>query len=69
MSTNQPNPHKDFKDLERLIKDLDRVINPVNNPHAETPGNADTDVTALDELRRKLCAAPPIAPKSKWRLW
>jgi hypothetical protein len=69
MSTNQPNPHKDFKDPERLIKDLDRVSNPVNNPHAEGVGNADTDVTALDELRRKLCAAPPIPRKSKWRLW
>jgi hypothetical protein len=49
------------------FKELDRVIEEVHNPESAL---ADADsVTALEELRRKLCERPTVPRKSKWRLW
>jgi len=61
--TNQPTPLTG-------CKDLDRVIEGVYNPEPEAALNdAESSLTAIDELRRKLCAPPPTPPKSRWRFW
>jgi hypothetical protein len=61
--TSQPTPLTGFKDL-------DRVIEEIHNPQtAKALDDAQADVTALDELRRKLCALPLVPQKSKWRFW
>jgi hypothetical protein len=63
MSTNQPTPPVGFHGI-------DRVIEQVNNPRTAAASNdAEANVLALDELRRKLCQPPPVPQKSKWRFW
>jgi hypothetical protein len=57
--TNQPTPTG--------FKELDRVIEEVHNPETAL---ADADgVTALEELRRKLCDRSTVPQKSKWWFW
>jgi hypothetical protein len=60
--TNQPTPITGFQDL-------DRVIEEVHPQTAKALDDAQANLTALDELRRKLCALPPVRQKSKWRFW
>jgi hypothetical protein len=63
MRTNQPVSLTDFKHPDRVVED---VYNP---PNPEALGDADANVMALDELRRKLCQPPAAPQKSRWRFW
>jgi hypothetical protein len=45
---------------------MEKVHNPAT---AKALEDAEANVTALDELRRKLCEHPPFPQKSKWRFW
>jgi hypothetical protein len=61
--SNQPFPLTGFQDL-------DRVIEEVHSPQtAKALDDAESNTMALDELRRQLCAAPPVPEKPKWRFW
>jgi len=51
--TNQPTPLTGFKD---------------DNPQTDAASSHEEE-SALDELRRKLCAPPPVPQRSKWRFW
>jgi hypothetical protein len=53
--TNQPTPITGFKDDN---SQTDAALN-----------DSDESLTELEELRRKLCAPPPMPQKSKWRFW
>jgi hypothetical protein len=42
----------------------------VHSPEtAKALQETEANVTALDELRRKLCERPAVPQKSKWRFW
>jgi 3-deoxy-D-arabino-heptulosonate 7-phosphate (DAHP) synthase len=61
--TNLPNP------LARL-NGADRVVEEVHNPETDAAlTDAEASVTALDELRRKVCEPRAAMQKSRWRLW
>jgi hypothetical protein len=58
--TNQPTPTR--------FKESDRVIEEVHNPESALT-DADAGVTALEELRRKLCDRSTVPQKSKRWFW
>jgi hypothetical protein len=61
--SNQPLPLTCFQHL-------DCVSEEVHSPQtAKALDDAESTTMALDELRKKLCAAPPLPQKPKWHFW
>jgi hypothetical protein len=66
MATNQRIPLTGYKDIDRVIEELNNT--PTGITTTASLAAAEANVSSLDEWRRKLCRPKPLK-KRRWRFW